>query len=188
MQTNGSAGPTSGAAARTASLVGRQNRAMQRTGTAPLRLDRGFTLIELMIAVVIVVVLAAVALPSFFDSLYKSRRTDAFTAIAAVQQAQERHRSNNASYSSDLTAATSADPPGLGLSSTTSSGYYSIALSSVSPTGYTVSAVAVDGKSQVKDGNCARLAARMTGARIEYGSCATCSTFTFAESDACWAR
>ncbi len=149
---------------------------------------RGFTLIELMIAVAIVVVLGAVALPSFLDSVRKSRRAEAFTAIAAVQQAQERHRSNNPTYSSNLNALPTADPPGLGQPSTTGGGYYTVALSGVSATGYTVSAVAVTGTSQTRDGNCARLAFRLTGGLATYASCASCETFTFAERDACWSR
>jgi len=158
---------------------------MQQAGAVPIRSDRGFTLIELMIAVAIVVVLAAVALPSFFDSLYKSRRTEAYTAISAVQLAQERWRSNNANYSSDLA--------GLGIPSATTSpgGYYTLAVTTETATAgtqYVVTATAVTGKSQVKDGNCARLAVRVSGAQIGYGSCASCSTFTFAESDACWKR
>jgi type IV pilus assembly protein PilE len=148
----------------------------------------GFTLIELMIAVAIVALLAAVTLPSFLDSLRKSKRTEAFSAISAVQQAQERWRSNRPTYSDNLTAAVDADPPGLGLSSSTSGGLYTISLSGVGPAGYTVSAVAVAGKSQVNDGDCARLAARVEGGRITYAGCASCDSFTFTETHACWRR
>ena len=67
----------------------------------------GFTLIELVIAVAIVALLLAVALPSFMDSVRKSRRSDAYFALNAVVQAQERFRANNANYSSSLTNAAS---------------------------------------------------------------------------------
>ena len=148
----------------------------------------GFTLIELMIAVAIVALLAAVTLPSFLDSLRKSKRTEAFAAISAVQQAQERWRSNNPSYSDNLTAAPDADPPGLGLSADTSGGLYTVSISGVSSSGYTVAAVAVSGKSQASDGDCARLAARVTGGQITYAGCASCDSFTFTETHACWRR
>ena len=69
----------------------------QRQAAAP-----GFTLVEVMIAVVIVGLLAAVAIPAFTDSVRKSRRAEAFSALSAVQLAQERWRGNNASYASEL--------------------------------------------------------------------------------------
>ena len=56
----------------------------------------GFTIVELTIALVVVGVLASIALPSFMDAIRKSRRSDAFAALSAVQQAQERWRGNNA--------------------------------------------------------------------------------------------
>lgn len=152
---------------------------------AARRPARGFTLIELMIAVAIVAIIGAVALPAFLDSMRKSRRTEAFTAISAVQQAQERHRSNNNSFAPDLATL------GITSATTTPAGYYTLAVSTdVGTAGvqYTVSAVAVAGKSQANDGDCARLAARVNGGQITYASCATCSTFTFAESNACWKR
>ena len=66
---------------------------------------RGFTLIEAMIVVAVVAILAAVALPSFMDSIRKGRRSDAFAAISQVQQAQERWRANHASYADQLSTA-----------------------------------------------------------------------------------
>jgi type IV pilus assembly protein PilE len=42
---------------------------------------RGFTLIELMIAVVLVGVLAAIALPAFFEQLARARRSDVQAAL-----------------------------------------------------------------------------------------------------------
>jgi type IV pilus assembly protein PilE len=150
----------------------------------------GFTLVEVLIVAVVLALLAAVALPSFLDSLRKSRRAEAFAALTAVQQAQERWRSNNAAYSSNLTAAPTASPPGLGLPATTTGGLYSVALSGTSATGYTVSAVAVAGKSQAADTACSTLAVRVTGAQITYAGCNGCSlgTSDFAATNVCWSR
>ncbi len=42
---------------------------------------RGFTLIELMIAMALVAILAAIALPAFFEQLARARRADAQAAL-----------------------------------------------------------------------------------------------------------
>ena len=93
-----------------------------KTATGAPEATRGFTLIELMIAVAVVSILVAVALPTFNDAIRKGRRSEAFAALSQVQQAQERWRSNNANYASNtqltlpITPATAGDPVGLGLS------------------------------------------------------------------------
>lgn len=164
-----------------------------RHATPHRRASAGFTLIEIMIVAVVLALLAAVALPSFLDSLRKSRRAEAFTALSAVQQAQERWRSNNAAYADNLTAAPNATPPGLGLPATTTGGLYTVALtvdSATAATDYIVSAVAVTGKSQAADTACSTLAVRVTGAQITYAGCNGCGldAADFAATNVCWSR
>jgi type IV pilus assembly protein PilE len=60
--------------------------------------NRGFTLIEVMIVVVVVAILAAVALPSYQSSVRKARRVDAHGLLQAAQLAQEKYRLNNTTY------------------------------------------------------------------------------------------
>lgn len=158
------------------------------------RTAQGFTLIELMIAVAIVAVLASIAYPAYQDSIRKGRRAEAFTALSMLQQAQERWRSNNASYTSTLvnTAASTAPPNGLGASSPTPGGLYAIAVDvSTNPsTRYTATATAVAGTSQASDGNCKVLGVRMDGGTLKYGSAASSIDWSAANPDAgrCWAR
>jgi type IV pilus assembly protein PilE len=153
---------------------------------------RGFTLVELLIAVVVVGILAGIAYPSFMDSIRKSRRSEAFAALTQVQQAQERWRSNRAAYSGSVSNAPTDDPPGLGMRGTTPNGYYSIGIveNSASANGYQAVAVGVDGTSQANDKKCRRLGVEMNGGNLRYAGCgpaASCE-LAFASTHSCWAR
>ncbi len=64
----------------------------------PVKKIAGFTLVELMIVVVIVGILAAVAIPSYQDSIRKSRRGDAQAALQQFRQAMERHYTKRYTY------------------------------------------------------------------------------------------
>ncbi|MDP2008243.1 MAG: type IV pilin protein [Rubrivivax sp.] len=167
----------------------------RHSAQSTLRLSQGFTLVELMIAVAIVAVLASVAYPAFQDSIRKGRRAEAFTALSALQQAQERWRSNNATYTTTLanTAASNAAPNGLNIPATSSSGLYTIGVtvdSGTASTTYIATATANSGSSQANDGNCKVLGVQMAGGTLRYGSGATAITWSAANPDAgkCWAR
>jgi type IV pilus assembly protein PilE len=114
---------------------------------------RGFTLIELMIVVGVIALLSMIALPTYMDSVRKSRRAEAVAALSSLQQAQERWRANCPQYTTALTSPAASSPAsmcavgtGLGLSATTSDGRYTIAVAS-----YTATATAVAGKGQTND-------------------------------------
>lgn len=151
------------------------------------RRARGFTLTELMIVVVIVGVLGAIAYPLFVESMRKSRRAEAFTALAAAQQAQERWRGSHAAYA-DTLGAGDADDPGLGLSDQTPTGYYTVAVASADATSYVLTAVGNDGTSQAGDATCRKLAVRMLNGSLQYAGCGSCESYTFTATNACWAR
>lgn len=60
--------------------------------------QQGFSLIELMIVVAIVGILAAIAIPSYNDSVKKSRRADAQGALQGLAQAMERSYTEKGTY------------------------------------------------------------------------------------------
>lgn len=154
------------------------------------RSNRGFTLIELMIAVVIIAVLAAVALPAYFESVRKSRRGDAIALVSQVAQAQERWRANSANFATDFGTTV------LNVRSTAASGvttltepYYTITIPSAAATNtYTVRAVAR--ASQLGDTRCAAMEMRMLDGNITYVSSTSAGTIAASTTDAnrCWNR
>ncbi len=78
----------------------------------------GFSLIELMIVIVIIGTLAAVALPSYKNSMMKTRRGDAKEALTNAAAAMERYFFTHNQYTSTLSA--------IGSSTTSSEGHYTL--------------------------------------------------------------
>ena len=69
----------------------------------PTRPPRGFTLIELMIVLGIIGILASIALPSYFEYIAKSRRSEARSVLQQAAQFITRFYTANDRY--DLTRA-----------------------------------------------------------------------------------
>ena len=95
---------------------------------------RGFTLIELMVAVALVAVLAAVAYPSYQSQIKKSHRSDAKTALVSAAQAMERYFSEHATYVGATLGSTGV------YASTSVNGYYALSLGSLTASGFTLTA------------------------------------------------
>ncbi|MEZ5488959.1 MAG: type IV pilin protein [Gammaproteobacteria bacterium] len=87
------------------------------------RQEKGFTIIELLIAVAILGVLSAIAIPSYLDNVGRSRRSEAKTVLLEVASEQERFFSSNNSY-------TTNDFPLTGVADgrESESGYYAVSV------------------------------------------------------------
>ena len=62
-----------------------------------MQVERGFTMVEIMIALVIVSVLAGLAIPSFFRTVEQSRSNEAITNLNIIHMGQKIYRLNNPS-------------------------------------------------------------------------------------------
>jgi type IV pilus assembly protein PilE len=137
------------------------------TVSAPIPRPSGFTLLELMISLAVVGILVGIAYPSYQGNVRKSRRSDAADAATAVLQAEESWRANNATY------GTLAN---INVSATSGGGYYGLALSAVSGTGYTLSFTPVSGKGQSSDTGCTAMTVTVANGSPTYAPAA------------CWSR
>ncbi len=117
----------------------------------------GFTLIELAIALVVAAILAAIAYPSYINQVRKGRRSDAIQAAVTVTQTQENWRSNNSTYGSLVN---------LGVNATSSGGYYGLALSAISGSGYTLTLTPQG--TQTGDSNCSPMVVSVTNGNPSY--------------------
>ncbi len=147
---------------------------------------RGFTLMELMVVTVVVGVLAAIAIPGYQSFMMKSRREDARTTLTMMVQAQERFRSNNATYSQNvqtLLGRTAED-------SNTGSikGYYTMSLSGDPnnsgsfASGYVVQAIAGQSSLQFNDTPCRTISVVVSGGNLRYRDLPTSTAL----SSPCW--
>ena len=131
---------------------------------------RGFTLIELVVAMAIVGILAAIAIPAYQDSVRKSRRKAA--AACLVEQAvwMERYYTTNLRY-------TGAALPGGGCQ-TDLAAFYAFALNGVpNATTYAISATPTAAQN---DAVCGTLGINQAGVKTESGTAAT--------ANECWVR
>jgi len=83
------------------------------------RKSKGMTLIELMIVIVVVAILASIAYPAYQDTIRKSRRADAKSALMDAVARMERHYTQFGRYSGTLANS--------GIIATSPEGYYQIA-------------------------------------------------------------
>lgn len=64
--------------------------------------SEGFTLIEVIIAVAIVAILAAVAVPGYYNHMMRSRQSAVIGELMSIKASQERYFAENAGYAGKI--------------------------------------------------------------------------------------
>lgn len=124
--------------------------------------NRGFTLIELMIAMAILAIIAAIAYPAYTKSAQKGRRGDAKAALTQVSQAMERCYTQYGVYNSGSCTEYAAITGGNSVQSP--SKLYNVT-GTVSGVDYTLTATAVSSGPQANDTGCTAMTLSSTGAQ-----------------------
>lgn len=136
--------------------------------------QKAFTLIELMITVGIVGILATIAYPSYQNSVIKSRRADAKSALLELANFMERHATEANCYTdpgTDGLCDTADDSaPALPFTATprTGTAYYTLAIAAIDAVSYTLTATPIVGTSQEND-DCGSLSLTNTGIKSSTG-------------------
>lgn len=135
-----------------------------------MRRQAGFTLIELMVAVAIVGIIAALAVASYDFAMVKARRSAATGCLAGAAQALERHYTLHFSYAGAPAPSCAADV----------TDHYTVGFAGGGPaaTSYTLQAVP-QGSQAGSDTRCGTLTLDNTGSRGAGDGSA-------AAIDACW--
>lgn len=153
----------------------------------PMSTHAGFTLVELVVAMVIAAILAAIAIPGYSNYVRKAHRTEAKSALLDLASLEERFFSTNNSYT--------ATPTQLGYTGTATpfavgtSGYYQITALTVvgatapttaipggTPATYTITATAVSTSDQFKDTSCRTFTVTSAGVQTSADSAGNPST------------
>jgi type IV pilus assembly protein PilE len=70
-----------------------------------MRIQKGFTLIEVMIAITVIAILSAIAIPSYTDYIRRARITEATSTLASMQVKFEQFFQDNRTYALACTVA-----------------------------------------------------------------------------------
>ena len=113
--------------------------------------SQGFSLIELMIAVVIVGILAAIAIPMYSDYVTRSRRADGQATLMQVAQELERCYTQFSKYNDNSCSVVNGGV----VSETSDQGFYVVTASKLDESAFTLTATPQN--EQADDTDCGEL-------------------------------
>jgi type IV pilus assembly protein PilE len=125
-------------------------------------MQRGLTLIELMVVVAVLAILASVAYPLYTNQAQKSRRADAKAALQTIALAQERFFTVNNKYAGNLSSLQISPEMQGGASD---EGYYTITLTLAGADNEQFTVTAAAGGPQAADTDCAQFTINHQGVK-----------------------
>lgn len=126
--------------------------------------QRGFSLIEIMISLIIISILTSFAIPMYTQHITKSRRTDAKIALMDLAARMERFYAENHTYA-NATIGTNPTTDVLSMN-LSSQGFYQLSILNQTATTYTLQASPIPGSSQAQnDTACGNLRLNQLGQR-----------------------
>ena len=139
---------------------------------------RGITLIELLTVIVVLSLLMTIAVPTYRRYLIRAQRSEAKIALLQLQTAQEKYYAQYNRYTDEVTTASTATTPGLGLPGITETGKYDVVVTDLAEGGqaYTATASPHAGGGQTDDKDCGNFTINERG---ECGNSGTASTQLF---------
>ena len=144
------------------------------------RSQRGVTLLELLIVVVIISIVAAFGYPSYMRYVVNTKRTAATTMLLQVADRQQQFFMDNKRYAADLTNLGFAGSPlwvsdeGQSVPAGDADAIYILSVVNVTPTSYTALAAPL-GSQLERDTKCGTMTLNQAGARGALGG-----------GDGCW--
>ena len=123
--------------------------------------SRGFTLLEIVVTIAILAILTIVALPSYLNYLTESRRSEAYTVMLALAQAEEQWFTNNNTYTGNVNSLTPLIPAII--ANNVNQGNYTFTIPVANATAFTIQADAVAGGPQAGDAGCTTMTLTSAG-------------------------
>jgi type IV pilus assembly protein PilE len=141
----------------------------------------GFTLVEIMVVVAIVSIIAAVAVPSYLDSVRRSDRAAARSALMTAAQWMERQYTANNTYCAPSSCSANPLPTALSQSPPSGTAVYAITAATAASNTFVLSATPVS-NGRMRSDPCGTLTLDSVGTRGQSGIPGA------AGIDRCWSR